>query len=176
MEISFTKEIRAPVGDPKLGMIKIDKFLGVQVAEAAPDFSAKTVDGKDIKLSDFRGKVVLLDFWATWCGPCVAELPALKKAHKEFGKDGKFAVIGISLDEDQQKVRDFAEKHKILWPQIVLGPAKKNPVAKKYNVSGIPVMFLIDRDGTLRASDLTGANLESRLKALLRPDVKIAGP
>ena len=167
MDLSFRREIRVPVGDPKLATIKIDKFLILRPGDKAPDFAATTLDGKPFKLSDLRGKVVLLDFWATWCTPCIAELPNLERAYEKFGKDGDFVVIGISLDSSDSAVQQFCEQRKIRWPQIVLGPAEQNPVAKRYNVSGIPATFLIGRDGKVVATDVHGRSLGRQLGSLL---------
>jgi peroxiredoxin len=172
LEVSYSQEIRVPVGDPKVGMIKIEKLLGVKVAEVAPDFQATTLDGKAIKLSDLRGKVVLLDFWATWCGPCIAELPNVKQAYEKYGKGGAFEIVGISLDQDPEQVRRFVKSQQMPWPQIVLGPG--NPVAKQYNVTAIPATFLIDRDGKVIAKDLRGKDLDQELAKHIKPPAEAA--
>ncbi len=168
MDLSFSREIRVPVGDPKLARIKIDKFLIIRVGEPAPEFAGKTVDGNELKLSDLRGKVVLVDFWATWCGPCIAEMPNVRKAHDKYGKEGDFVVLGVSLDEDEKKVQRFVKKQNIPWPQIVAGPAEKNPIAKQYFVVGIPATFLIDAEGKIVAKDLRGRALQKEVRKLLR--------
>ncbi len=173
MDISFNREIRVPVGNPKLAKIDIDKFLIIRPGDQAPEFAATTTDGKTIKLSELEGKVVLIDFWATWCGPCVAELPNMKKAYTEFAKNDDFVVIGISLDEHAKTVQKFIKKTKLPWPQIVVGPAEKSPIAKKYNVSAVPATFLLDRKGKVVATDLRGGRLQAELRKLL-PAEKIA--
>ncbi|MCP4248478.1 MAG: TlpA family protein disulfide reductase, partial [bacterium] len=117
------------------------------------------------------GKVVLLDFWATWCAPCIAELPNLRRAVEEYGGKGDFVIVGISLDSGESAVKEFQKRRKVTWTQIVLGPAQDNPVAKKYNVSAIPAMFLIGRDGKVVAKDLHGRALQRELGKLL-PDVR----
>jgi len=167
MDLSFSREIRVPVGDPKLTAIAIKRFLMIKIGEPAPDFVASTLDGKEFELRELRGKIVLLHFWATWCGPCIAELPNLQRAHKEFSRDGEFVVVGISLDNSKDAVREFAAKRSIPWLQIVLGPAEQNPVAKEYNVSGVPATFLIGRDGKVVARDIHGWRLRTELKKLL---------
>jgi peroxiredoxin len=148
-------------------MLKIDKYLNVRVGDTAPDFIATALDGRQIRLDDLRGKVVLLDFWATWCAPCLAEMPNLKRAVDRYGKDGQFIVIGISLDSDAEFVRRFVQQRGIGWAQIVLGPAELNPVAKKYNVLGVPATFLIGPDGKVVAKDLRGLRLDAELTKLL---------
>ena len=115
-----------------------------------------TIDGKELKLSDLRGKVVFIDFWATWCGPCIQELPVVKKTYDKYGKNGEFVVVGISLDESQDAVRNYVSNNELTWPQIVLGPAETNAVAKAYGVTGVPANFLIGRDGKVIATDLRG--------------------
>lgn len=157
-----------PVGTPQLAMIKIDKFLGVRVGDQAPDFFASGLDGEPVTLAALRGKVVLLDFWATWCAPCIAEMPNIKKMLERYGADGQFVVIGISLDDSSGVVSDFVRKRDIPWRQAVLGPAEKNPVAQLYNVSQIPATFLIDRSGKVVATDLQGPALQQKLGELFK--------
>jgi peroxiredoxin len=151
-------------------VLKIDKFVCIRTGDAAPDFTGTTLDGKSFKLSELKGKVVLLGFWATWCTPCLAEVPGIRKAVDRFGKDGRFTVVGISLDTGEQSVRAIVEKFGMNWPHLVLGPAEENPVAKLYGVSGIPAMFLIDADGTVVASDLHGEALHKELAERLEVD------
>jgi thiol-disulfide isomerase/thioredoxin len=168
MDLSLTREIRVPVGDPKLARIDIEKFLIVSLGETAPELTGQTLDGKEIKLSDLRGKVVLLDFWATWCGPCIQEMPHVRRAYEKYSKQGDFVVIGISLDEDAGKVRSFVKQRKVGWPQIVGGPAKESAIAKAYFVEGIPASFLIDRDGKVVAKDLRGKDVLRKVRKALR--------
>ncbi|MBN1513117.1 MAG: TlpA family protein disulfide reductase [Phycisphaerae bacterium] len=169
MEVSLEREIRVPVGDPQALTLKIDKYLWIRLGDAAPDFTGTTLDGKSFKLSELKGKVVLLDFWATWCTPCLAEVPNIKKAVDRFGKDGRFVVVGISLDTSERSVKAMVERFGMNWPNLVLGPAEENPVAKRYGVSGIPAMFLIDADGKVVARDLRGEALQTELAKRLEP-------
>jgi cytochrome c biogenesis protein CcmG/thiol:disulfide interchange protein DsbE len=112
----------------------------------APDFTLKTLDGQEIALSQFKGKVLLLDFWATWCGPCRESTPhfiQLYKAHRESG----FELIGMSVDKgDDKVVRNFVRSMDIPYP-IVIAPEE---VVKNYRVTGIPTTFLIDKEGKIR--------------------------
>lgn len=113
--------------------------------QRAPDFSLVALDGKPLRLSDYSGKVVLLDFWATWCVPCQTEVPRFIAFQKHYAQHG-FQVIGISFDDSPVPVRSFYKKFKMNYPVALGSP----DVAKAYGgVLGLPVTFLIDRDGTI---------------------------
>lgn len=144
-------------------MIHIEKFLLLKIGDQAPDFSARSVEDDDVTLKDHRGKVVLLDFWATWCAPCIAEMPNIKRMYDEHRKSGSFEVLGVSLDTDAMKVKRFV-RGKVPWAQIVGGPAEVNPVAMKYFVVGVPATFLIDYEGKVVAKNLRGADLRREVR------------
>jgi len=129
--------------------------LGVDLGTAAPEFVAQTIDAQRIQLASCRGKVVLIDFWATWCAPCVAELPHIKRAYEKYADEG-LVIIGISFDRDAETVRRFVTRHQLPWPQIWAEHGNKNPLAIAYGVGGIPANFLIDPYGKLIAKDLRG--------------------
>ncbi len=112
----------------------------------APDFTLKTLEGQEITLSQLKGKVVLLDFWATWCGPCRESIPHLIQLYKTYRENG-FEVIGMSLDKgDAEVVRNFARAMDIPYP-IVMAP---EDVVRNYRVTAIPTTFLIDKEGKIR--------------------------
>ena len=164
----MVKEIELPTGVEKLTHNLTDvKLLGVFAGGDAPEFEATTLDDARLKLSDFRGKVVLIDFWATWCAPCVAELPNVKKAHERFGADG-FVVVSISFDKDAATAKKFAAKRGMSWPQVWVKGADKSPLAKLYNVVGIPATFLVGPDGKVVAKDLRGDKLISAVEREVR--------
>jgi peroxiredoxin len=143
------------------------KLLGVFVGNQAPQFVARTLDDQEIKLADLRGKVVLLDFWATSCGPCVAELPTLRKAYDKYADQG-FTVVGISFDRDAETACKFLAQAKDSWPQIWAKGGPESELAKLYAVSAIPATFLIGPDGKVVAKDLRGRKLERAIAELLK--------
>jgi peroxiredoxin len=143
----------------------------IRTGDDAPDFTCDTLDGKTITLSDMRGKYVLLDFWATWCGPCVAETPNLKAVYEQFGDDDRFVMIGLSVDPEADAPRKYAAKQKLGWIQGYLGEWSNTDVPKRYGVMGIPSILLIGPDGKVIATNLRGEQIREQVKrALQRSD------
>jgi RNA polymerase sigma factor (sigma-70 family) len=139
----------------------------VKIAEPAPGFRVETLNGKPIDLGAYRGKYVLLDFWATWCGPCVAETPYLKETFDAFGQDERFAMVGLSLDKSKDAPRSYAEKNGLRWTQGFLGDWAKTKVPEDYGVSGIPAIWLIGPDGRIVAKDLRGTGIKKAVARAL---------
>ena len=117
--------------------------------KAFPDFAEKDLDGKPLSVAALKGKVVLVDFWATWCGPCKAELPNVIEAYKKYHPQG-FEIVGVSLDSDRAKLDDFLKKHDgMAWPQYFDGEGWQNKLAQKYAVESIPFAVLVGPDGKI---------------------------
>jgi len=131
-----------------------------------PDFDEKDVAGKHVSVADYKGKVVLIDFWATWCGPCVHELPNVVKAYEKHHEKG-FDIIGVSLDQNEEKLKNFTKENKMSWQQFFDGKGWGNKLAVKYGVQSIPATFLLDREGKIIDRDLRGDALEEAVAAAL---------
>jgi peroxiredoxin len=143
---------------------------GPEVGEPAPDFTIQTLGDKPLRLSDFRGRYVLLDFWATWCVPCAEELPHLKATFDAFGAGGRFALIGLSLDDTPEPPRRYTESRGMAWTQGFLGSWASSPVTASYDVQAVPAIWLIGPDGRVVARNLHGPAIRTAVaKALDRP-------
>ncbi|MEJ1972741.1 MAG: TlpA disulfide reductase family protein [Lacunisphaera sp.] len=133
------------------------------------EMSFTALDGRAVDVAAMRGKVILIDFWATWCGPCVAELPFVKAAYAKY-RDRGFEVIGVSLDfaKDRQKVVDFCRKEGLTWPQAFDGKGFQGEFPSKYGILSIPHTFLLDQEGRIVTSDTSGEKLEMAVRQLLK--------
>jgi peroxiredoxin len=142
-----------------------DKRAGAIGSEAL-DFSQTDPDGKQVTLSSFRGKYVLVDFWASWCRPCREENPNVVKAYKKF-KDKNFTVLGVSLDSNRQPWLKAIKADDLAWTQVSDLKGWNNEAAAKYNIQAIPQNLLVDPSGKIIAKNLRGPELQSRLCELL---------
>jgi peroxiredoxin len=140
----------------------------------APEVKGVQLDGKPFDLASLKGKVVLIDFWATWCGPCRAELPNVIKNYEKYSKAG-FEVVGISIDDDRMALDEFIKEQPLPWITL-FNPEEatrgfEDPTARKFHVSGIPATYLIDPSGKLVHVNVRGERLGELLKGYF-PDVK----
>lgn len=144
----------------------------IKSVKAAADLKTKplelkftAVDGREVDVSKLQGKVVLIDFWATWCGPCVAELPNVLKAYKELHPKG-FEIVGISLDSDKAELEAFVKEKGMEWPQYFDGKGWQNEISSKYGINSIPAMWLLNKKGMVVSTNARGG-LEAQVIKLL---------
>lgn len=136
------------------------------VGEKAPDFEAETAGGEKIALSDLRGEVVLLEFWASWCAPCRPEIPHLKEVWSKYrGED--FRLIGISLDKNREDMMRFIEEEGLKWPQILVEKGWEGELANLYHVETLPKAYLIDREGRIAARDFRKKEIKEEVRQLM---------
>ncbi len=137
----------------------------------APAFRTETITGEIIDLAELRNKVILIDFWATWCKPWQENLAVLNKTYAQYHKRG-FEIIGLSLDYDLEHLKQFLREHEIHWPQISDGRAWDMPLVEIYRVQSLPKNFLVDKNGIIRYKDLRRRDIESKVYELLNePEV-----
>ncbi|HTD66492.1 MAG TPA: TlpA disulfide reductase family protein [Candidatus Limnocylindria bacterium] len=129
------------------------------------DLKFKDLNGKEVDLKDYAGKVVLVDFWATWCGPCRASLPEVKETYAKLNSKG-FEILAISFDKDKETLTKFVADEGLTWPQYFDGLGWENKLGQTFEISSIPTVWLVDKRGKLR--DLNAReSLASKVKKLL---------
>jgi len=144
-------------------------ILNAQVAigEMAPDFSLFNPKNSKVSLSSFRGKVVMIDFWASWCGPCRVANPSVERIYQKYKAKG-FEVLGISIDSKKKAWLNAIAQDKIHYQQLNDTLGWYSPVAEKYGINQIPTSFLLDKEGKIIAIDLMGSQLEMKVKELIK--------
>jgi thiol-disulfide isomerase/thioredoxin len=159
------RDLRGGSIDDRLGwFLRDDRMRG----QTAPEIESRTLDGSPWRLSEHRGSVVLVDFWATWCGPCLAEIPHLKAIHEQFGARNDFLMVSLSLDAEAEPVRELCLNEEIGWLQLHdPGLEFDHPAVAAYEVNGIPSIWLIDRDGLVVGIDLRGDDIATAIASAL---------
>lgn len=149
----------------KLAQQKLDQINGSSIGKKIMEFSQKTPDGKLVNIRDFEGKYVLIDFWASWCGPCRMENPYVVAAYNKY-KDKGFTVLGVSLDQNKNAWIKAIEKDGLTWTHISDLKGWNNEVAQAFGITSIPQNILIDKQGLIIAKNLRGAALEAKLQEI----------
>jgi peroxiredoxin len=148
-------------------LARISSLRKLKIGAPAIDIRATSFQGKRIELlKGYKGKVVLLDFWAAWCGPCRKEMPNVISVYREFHKKG-FEIIGISLDQEKERFQSFIRDNQREWPQIFDGGYWGSEYAKLYAVNSIPATFLVDKKGIIRFKNVQGQKLRQAVLQLL---------
>jgi len=145
---------------------RVTVLESVAVGKQAPDFTQNDVNGNPVSLSSFKGKYLLVDFWASWCGPCRAENPNVVKLYADY-KDKGFDILGVSLDQKKEAWLKAIEEDQLSWNHVSDLKGWGNEVAKLYGVSSIPHTILLDKEGQIIAKDLRGEELRAKIAELL---------
>lgn len=145
---------------------KLNAHENLNIGNPAPDFTASFLSGESFTLSQKETDYLLLDFWATWCGPCLADLPELKQIHTDFA-GSKFQIIGISLDEQLTDLTSYLEQKPLAWPQIYQQNTWNDTITTPYSILNIPMNYLIGPDGDIVAKDLSMEELRTELEEVL---------
>ncbi|HEY0298074.1 MAG TPA: TlpA disulfide reductase family protein [Arachidicoccus sp.] len=163
---AFSDEVKNTASGQKNKKM-LDIMAKTAIGKPALPITQNDVNGKPVNLSDFKGKYVLIDFWASWCGPCRAENPNVVKAYNKY-KDKNFTIFGVSLDQSGDNWKEAIAKDNLTWTEVSDLQYWKNAAAADYGVQAIPANFLIDPNGVIIGHDLRGEDLENKLAEILK--------
>jgi len=155
------------VGMAKANLEDIDTLKQLSIGSKPIPFEVKGTNGEMLSIDKYKGKVVLLDFWATWCGPCRVDMPHVVDLYKKNHQKG-LEIIGISLDKNRSAMDQYVAANEMGWPQFFDGKYWQNEIAMKYKVRSIPATYLIDRQGVIRYRSIRGKQLEQAVAELLK--------
>ena len=144
-----------------------NQMKGTSIGQPAPAFTLNDVNGKPVDLASFKGKITLIDFWASWCGPCRGENPNVVAAHNKYKAKG-FDILGVSLDEDKDKWLQAIEKDGLTWTQVSDLKGWQSVAAEMYGIQSIPTNYLIDKEGKIIGKNLRGEELIAKLKEVIK--------
>jgi thiol-disulfide isomerase/thioredoxin/ribosomal 50S subunit-associated protein YjgA (DUF615 family) len=164
-EEAILKELAADT-NPRIARRAQSKLDQKEALKKPVELKFTAVDGSEVDVAKLRGKVVLVDFWATWCGPCQAEVPNVVAAYKKYHDKG-FEVVGISLDEDKDEMLKFTKEHGMTWPQYFDGKGWGNAISFKHGIQSIPAMWVLDKKGMIRSTEARGEALAPLIEKLL---------
>jgi peroxiredoxin len=158
-----------PVGNDgwDIGAVEITPIQATELGAPAPEFEVPALHGQSLKLSDYRGKYVLVEFWSSWSQPSLSSVPFLKTVHEQYGPAGKCVVLGLNLDADVETARRFAARLNMNWPQGALGTWLQTPLLAQLGARSVPAAFLIDPAGRLVAANLSGPDISTTIERLL---------
>ena len=148
-------------------LMMAQKTEAIKVGNEAPELILPMPNDKDLALSSLRGKVVLIDFWASWCAPCRKELPNVKRAYEKYKSKG-FEILGVSLDKDRNAWLEAVSKEGLTWPQVSDLKQWQSEACQIYAIQSIPYTVLIDKDGKILATELRGAELDKKLSEVFK--------
>lgn len=145
---------------------EINDDSGLEINQTAPDFKLKTLEGKEVKLSDYRGKKVILNFWATWCPPCKAEIPHMEKYYKKQAKDDGVEILAVNLtksDKDEEYIRDFVKSYEMTYPVLLDVDGEQQ---HQYEIITIPTTFFINQKGKIQKKIIGPMDQDMMSKAI----------
>jgi peroxiredoxin len=161
------KDIKSFHGMVQQAQMMVEKTEAIKVGNEAPELILPMPNDKDLALSSLRGKVVLIDFWASWCAPCRKELPNVKRAYEKYKNKG-FEILGVSLDKDRSAWLEAISTEGLTWPQVSDLKYWQSEACQIYAIQSIPYTVLIDKEGKIIATDLRGADLDKKLAEVLK--------